>query len=292
MATRGIERTDLGDGSSHEGFLRHKRFFWAKLATLLCLVAIAAYMLIDVEPRPNGGSWYGYTLGTIGALLILWLTMLGVRKRAITRKRWSLKAWTSAHVYLGLSLIIIATLHTGFQFGWNIHTLAYVLMMLVILSGIYGISAYAYLPTSLSDNRGELTGAQMVDAIASIDKQIQISAQPLSDEDSAFVLGSLGEDPFGGGLYRRLTGSALKGGNAEALRYVRSRLAQSGGGEQAIALDQVAVLLQRKAGALNRIRRHVRYKALLEIWLYVHVPLTFALIAALAAHIISVFFYW
>ena len=34
------------------------------------------------------------------------------------------------------------------------------------------------------------------------------------------------------------------------------------------------------------------YKALLEFWLYVHVPATFALIAALMAHIISVFFYW
>ena len=62
-----------------------------------------------------------------------------MRKRAITRGRWSLKAWTSAHVYLGLSLIVIATLHTGFQFGWNVHTLAYALMMLVIVSGIYGI---------------------------------------------------------------------------------------------------------------------------------------------------------
>ena len=41
-----------------------------------------------------------------------------------------------------------------------------------------------------------------------------------------------------------------------------------------------------------RIRRHLRLKAQLEIWLYVHVPLTFALIAALAAHIVSVFFYW
>jgi hypothetical protein len=76
------------------------------------------------------------------------------------------------------------------------------------------------------------------------------------------------------------------------LAYVRARLGEVGGGEQAIALDQIAVLLQRKAGALNRVRRHVRYRALLEIWLYVHVPLTFATIAALAAHIISVFFYW
>jgi hypothetical protein len=31
---------------------------------------------------------------------------------------------------------------------------------------------------------------------------------------------------------------------------------------------------------------------MLEIWLYLHVPLTFALIAALVAHIVSVFFYW
>jgi len=292
VATRGIERTDLvGDGSSHEGFLRHKNYRWFKIAGFVSLVAILAYMLIDVQPRPNGGSWYGYTLGTIGALLILWLTALGIRKRAMTRKKWSLKGWTSAHVYLGLSLIIVATLHTGFQLGWNVHTLAYVLMMLVIASGIYGVSAYAFLPQALSDNRGEMTGAQMVDAIASIDKQIQISAQPLSDEDSRVVLDSLGEDVFGGGLFRRLGGRPPKGGNVVALRIIRRRVAESDG-EEAIALEQVSVLMQRKAGALNRIRRHVRIRARLEVWLYVHVPLTFALIAALSAHIVSVFFYW
>jgi hypothetical protein len=292
VATRGIERTNLvGDGTSHEGFLRHKNYRWLKVAIAVSLVAILGYLLIDVEPRPNGGSWYGYTLGTIGALLILWLTALGIRKRAITRKNWSLKGWTSAHIYLGLSLIVIATLHTGFQFGWNVHTLAYFLMMVVIVSGIYGVSAYAFLPAQLSDNRSEMTGAQMIDAVESIDKQIQISAQPLSDEDSQVVLDSLGEDPFGGGLYRRITGRPPKGGNLHALRLIRRRLAESQG-EEAIALDQVAVLMQRKAGALNRIRRHVRIKAMLEIWLYVHVPLTFATIAALSAHIVSVFFYW
>jgi uncharacterized membrane protein HdeD (DUF308 family) len=291
VASRGIERTEIGEGTSHEGFLRHRDYKWLKIAAVLCAVAILAYLLIDVEPRPNGGSWYGYTLGTIGALLILWLTALGVRKRAITRKRWSLKAWTSAHVYLGLSLIVIATLHTGFQFGLNIHTLAYVLMLLVILSGIYGIWAYAFLPAALSDNRSEMTAAQMIDAVESIDKQIQISAQPLSDEDSQVVLDSLGEDPFGGGLFRRLSGKAPRGGNMVALKIIRRRATQCDGAE-AIALDQVSVLMQRKAGALNRIRRHVRIRARLEVWLYVHVPLTFALIAALSAHIISVFFYW
>jgi hypothetical protein len=291
VATRGIERTDLSEGASHEGFLRHRNHKWLKIAAAMCAAAILAYLLIDVEPRPNGGSWYGYLLGTIGAVLILWLTALGLRKRAITRKRWSLKAWTSAHVYLGLSLIVIATLHTGFQFGWNIHTLAYALMMLVILSGIYGIWAYAFLPSALSDNRSEMTAAQMIEAVESIDKQIQISAQPLSDEDSRIVLDSLGEDVFGGGLFRRLSGRPPKGGNVVALRIIRRRAAESEG-EEAIALEQVSVLMQRKAGALNRIRRHVRIRARLEVWLYAHVPLTFALIAALSAHIVSVFFYW
>jgi hypothetical protein len=36
----------------------------------------------------------------------------------------------------------------------------------------------------------------------------------------------------------------------------------------------------------------MKIKALLEVWLFIHVPVTFALIAALVAHIVSVFFYW
>jgi hypothetical protein len=63
-------------------------------------------------------------------------------------------------------------------------------------------------------------------------------------------------------------------------------------GEEAEAMEAVVALLERKAAALSRIRKHLRIKALLEVWLYVHVPATFALIAALAAHIVSVFFYW
>jgi len=291
VATRGLAGADAGDGVAHEGFLRYRRFRWFKIALGISLLTIIAYMIVDVQPRPNGGSWLGYTLGTIGVLLILWLSMLGIRKRAITRGRWSLKAWTSAHVYLGLALIVIATLHTGFQFGWNVHTLAFVLMMLVIFSGVYGITVYAALPQGLSDARSEMTGPQMIDAVNSLDKQIQNSAQPLSDADSEVVLGSLGEDPFGGGVWRRLTGSYPRCGNRRALQIMRGRLAQVSARE-AVAIEPIVTLLERKAAALQRVRGYVQRRALLEIWLYVHIPLTFVLIAALLAHVVSVFFYW
>ncbi|HET6524069.1 hypothetical protein [Sphingopyxis sp.] len=271
----------------HEGFLRYAGFRWAKISGGLCLLIIVSYALVDVTPRHNGGSWYGYTLGTIGALLILWLTALGYRKRKMTSDHWSLKAWTSAHVYLGLSLIVIGTWHTGFQLGWNVHTLAWVLMMLVILSGLYGVIVYATLPQALSNNREQMTQMQMLEAIRAFDRQLHTAAQPLTPDDTAPVLAALDEDPFAGGIAARLSGRYPGCATAAALRKLTiSR------GSDVEAREKVIGLLKQKEAALTRLRKHLRIRALLEVWLYVHVPLTFALIAALSAHIISVFFYW
>ncbi len=271
----------------HEGFLRYAGFRWAKISGGLCLLIIVSYALVDVTPRHNGGSWYGYTLGTIGAGLILWLTALGYRKRKMTSTAWSLKAWTSAHVYLGLSLIVIGTWHTGFQLGWNVHTLAWALMMLVILSGLYGVIVYATLPAALSNNRDEMTQMQMLEAIRAFDRQLHSAAQPLTPADTAPVLAALDEDPFAGGVMARLSGRYPDCATAAALRTLS--LSNSSDRE---AREKVIGLLKQKEAALTRLRRHLKIRALLEIWLYVHVPLTFALIAALSAHIISVFFYW
>ncbi len=197
MATLAPDKA--GRPTDHESFLVHKRFRWLWIALLLSIAAAVGYAQADVTPRPNGGTWYGYLLGTIGVLLILWLSLLGIRKRAMTDGRWSLKAWTSAHVYLGLSLVVIATLHTGFQLGWNVHTLAYALMMLVIVSGIYGITVYARLPEKLSNNRGEMSKKQMVESLAAIDRQLDTAAQPLAREASDRVIAALEQDPFRAG---------------------------------------------------------------------------------------------
>ena len=291
MASRAAPTRRAKGETLHEGFLRHANFRWLKIAAVLCLFVIASYLMIDIRPRHNGGSWYGYTLGAIGVGLIIWLTMLGVRKRAMTRGRWSLKAWTSAHVYLGLSLIVIGTLHTGFQLGWNVHTLAYALMMLVILSGVFGIIVYAALPAALSNNRAEMTQAQMLEAVRAIDRQLHEAAQPLPAAEASVVRQSLDEDPFGGGLIARLTGRYPRCATAAAQAALR-RWTGDHPDTGKEPLEKIDALLERKQAMLARLRRHLRLKALLEIWLYVHVPATVALLAALTAHIVSVFFYW
>lgn len=288
------ELIDRRSGAKHESFLRHHDYFYLKFAVAACVGALAVYIFSAPAPRHNGGTWYGYTLGTISALLIVWLTMLGLRKRAITPGRWSLKGWTSAHVYLGLALVVLATLHTGFQFGWNVHTLAYVLMMVVIISGAFGIFFYATVPARMSDNRAEKSTAQMIEEIAALDNDLRVAAQPLSEANAIVVQHAIDNTKLGGGVIERLRTThpscatqraleELKAANARAPR------AQGGGASE---LGQVTSLLERKTVLLERARRHIRYRALLELWLYIHVPVTFALLAALVAHIVSVFFFW
>jgi hypothetical protein len=284
MATLAPEKA--GRPTDHESFLVHKGFRWLWVALVLCIAAAAGYAFSDVKPRPNGGSWYGYTLGTIGVLLIIWLSLLGIRKRAMTEGRWSLKAWTSAHVYLGLSLIVVVTLHTGFQLGWNVHTLAYALMMLVILSGLYGITVYARLPERLSNNRGEMSKRQMVESLAAIDRQLDAAAQPLAREESDRIIAALEQDPFRAGVFARLF-------NAHpGCRTRRALAAFAVDDARDAAEERVHGLLEKRAAQLAQIRRQMQLRAQLDIWLYVHIPATVALLGALTAHVISVFFYW
>ena len=276
---------------THESFLRHGQFFFLKVAAALCGFSIVAYLAQGGRLKPNGGTALGYVLGITAAGLIVWLALLGIRKRAITDGHYSLKAWVSAHVYLGLSLIVLATLHTGFQFGWNIHTLAYALMLLVIVSGAFGVWAYVTLPDRLSDNRGETTRKQMLAELEALDELIQDAAQPLDHQGAAVVRMSLEQTDLGGGFWQRLSGRYDHCATSRALVQVQA-LQRGAAGVQAEALEQVEVLLTRKQAALALARRQMHITALLEAWLFVHVPTTFALLAALTAHIVSVFFYW
>ena len=100
----------------HESFLIYQRYRYLKIGCAVIAVSILLYLVDSPFGARYGGSWAGYILGTAGAFLILWLTWFGYRKRSYLKDQGNLVAWLSAHVYLGLSLLVIATLHTGFSF--------------------------------------------------------------------------------------------------------------------------------------------------------------------------------
>lgn len=275
----------------HESILVFRRFRYLRFGALLVLLSVVAYAAHQPLTAPNGGTWLGYGLGTIGALLILWLMWFGVRKRRYDKGPGLLEDWLSAHVYLGLALIVVATLHTGFQFGWNVHTLAYGLMMVVILSGVFGVYAYMRFPAMMTENRRSLTLDQMLAQMSELDAECREVAMTLGDQVNAAVLDGSENTRIGGGVLRQLSGKDPDCATARALVKVRT-LADQSDMSEAAPLRRLISLLTRKDELLRRARRDVQLKSLMDIWLYFHVPLSFALLAALLAHVVSVFYYW
>ena len=276
----------------HYSILEYARFRWFKAAIALSVLASAVYLWHDPAIKPHGGTWLGYTLGTIGALLILWLLWYGVRKRRYTSTSGTVQGWLSAHVYLGTALVVVVTLHTGFELGWNVHTLAYVLMLTVVFSGMYGVVIYLRVPRAMTDNLGEDSLDSLILRIADLDREMREKALSLPDALFALVDRSVARTRLGGSFMRLVTGRDRDCATAAAVREW-PLVAKKAGGRVGAHLDKdVYGLLLQKQQMLERARRDLKHKAVLDLWLYFHVPLAFMLLAALVAHVVAVFIYW
>ena len=277
-------------------FARLRYLFWALALSAAVIAVYAWHEPPAVYLKPYGGTWLGYTLGVLGAVIIVWLMLLGVRKRAYASNVGTVQGWVSAHVYLGASLIIIVTLHCGFEFGWNIHTLAYALMMLVIGSGFFGVFSYLRYPAFLTANAAGETPQTMLLKVADCEKKCLRIALELPDEINAAVAVAVRQmaarSPNGASFWRQLRG----GDQRHPIRLLRDRLVTQSTRElsavQSKAQEQLVAEMSRLVALSERIGRDLQYRALLQVWLYFHVPLSFALLAALIAHVISVFYFW
>lgn len=275
----------------HYSILEYSRFRWFKVSIAISVLAAAAYLWHDAVPKPYGGTWLGYTLGTVGALLILWLLYYGVRKRRYRSTSGTVQGWLSAHVYLGTALVVIVTLHTGFELGWNVHTLAYILMLVVVFSGLWGVFVYMRVPRAMTENLGDETLEAVLLRISDLDREMREKALSLPDRLFVLVDRAVSGGRLGGSLVRLVTGRDPACPTAAAVRAWPS-IAKSLKGEASRLDKEVYGLLLEKDQLLERARRDLKHKAILDLWLYFHVPLAFMLLAALAAHVVSVFIYW
>jgi len=275
----------------HQSILEYANFRWFKVAFAISGVAGFAYGFNEPSTKPYGGTPLGYVLGTVSALLVLWLLAFGVRKRQYRSTLGSVQGWLSAHVYLGTALVVIATLHTGFELGWNVHGLAYVLMIIVVASGFYGVFVYLRVPGAMTANLGDETLGSMLLRMADIDKDMREKALSLPDALFKVVERSIVATRLGGNVFRIVSGRDPGCPTALAVREL-PELAKSLTGEPASVNREVYTLLLEKNELLARARRAMRHKAILDLWLYVHVPLSIALLAALVVHVITVFIYW
>ncbi len=290
----------------HINILRYKKFRYLKLSLLLLVTSfIIYYSQGEIQPA-NGGTWQGYSLGVFSTVLILLLTYLGIRKRSYKSRMGTVEGWTSIHVYLGSLLLVTATLHAAFQVGWNIHTLAYIIMVIVILSGFYGIYTYLHYPLQLSVNNASKTSKQRVSELMDIDEEVKSLAENCSNEIRKIVISAVENTKLAKTLFQRL----FRKDNSKVIINLSSRKLISNKNQQrvieiiaakipnsqkqieAIALNQLLTLFSRRSRLINVLSREMQIKTYFKIWLLIHIPLTFALLAALTIHILVVFLYW
>lgn len=304
-----------------QGLHDYRNYRYFKLALLLAALASLGYWLA----RPDGGlayggTWFGYLLGITSAVLVLLHAWYGIRKRRLPLQRNrrqgerrrifagrgpdtrrgssaslpadSLQGWLSAHIYLGFTLFITATLHTGFRLGWNLHSLTYVLLLLVMASGLYGAYAYLHYPRQISLDTGNQNIDMLLEKISALDVQARERVAGLPDEVAALVDRACRETRIGGSLLERLKVRQLQCPTEAAAIGVRALGKQLLEGDQPRRLRDLYAVLLRKQRLVSLARSTVGYDTRMKLWLYVHTPLAIALIATLIAHVASILIYW
>ncbi len=311
--------------------LGYKNYRYLKISCGIVALALLAYILNNPSDGESyGGTWLGYLLGFISLFNIGVLMWYGIAKRHTPRKYdrrqyqssdrrqseqetsskqtrterrklrgkegWrnssTLQGWLSSHVYLGTSLIVLATLHTGFQFGWNIHTLSYVLMMLVIASGFIGIYVFHNYPRMMMLNMGADLLEDLLLEIKELDELARTRALGLPDDVNALVLHARHETRIGGSFWQQLSGVQHDCPTILATQQVLELGKQYTSEEQIILMHKLYSVLIHKERLVARARQQVALQARLQGWLYFHGPISIAMLAALAVHILSIYFYW
>lgn len=269
-----------------ETFVSQKHFLWL----WLCLAGLGAMTAVYAGDDPiggrNGGTRLGIIYGAIASAGILFLMWYGIRKRySYTRGGFTLKRWLGPHVWIGMSLAIVVPLHFGFELRGNLHAMPYVIMLLTILSGIWGAYAYVRFPREMQARREGVTlhsCAEQIDALAG-----EIAAIANSRSAAVADVGRRLTIAFRPALAHLLFGRRFAAFTKAELSALVATL-PAAEQQHGIAIIGLAV---RRVELANQMVAEASAAAQMRVWLYVHVPLSFGCVVAVAAHVFWVFYY-
>ena len=295
-----------------ENMLTYRKSYYLYISMALILGSYLLYASQSGIEGSNGGTPQGYVLGTLAALLIVWLALLGIRKRSFQLRLGSVKAWVSAHVYLGTSLIAVASFHSAFQLGMNIHSLTFVLLLLVIFSGFYGVFSYIRYPAKIAALADGRSGEESLALLNRLKDEIAETCEKLDSELQMTVSSAIERTDIGGSTVDMLlardrsTMCRTVFGMDEITRvdivpntaqqalidFIAKRIPRGRRASEPELLLNLLNLLTRRQQLLKDLRSSLQLKARTRVWLFFHTPITVALLVALIIHVVSVFFYW
>lgn len=268
-----------------ETFINYRGFIWF-WAMLFLLLVFAIWYIFDIPiGGRSGASTFGYVSGIFAALAILYLMWFGIRKRSYYAYRVSLKGWLAAHIWLGLALLIIVPLHAAFDFGLNVHSLAYLFLCLVVFSGIIGTFFYKFLPAETISNRGGGTIRKRFEEFASINEEIVKlkTAKGQQFIDLIVKLDVFSEPTLASALFGRKIAEIDQKVAVEKLSKIPD--------DERVAATKAIALISKKQSLASSLRHEIIVRAKLKAWLFAHIPLSLGLVVLVAIHILSILYF-
>lgn len=272
---------------------------WVFTASILATLSGAWWLRNEHEITPNNGL--GYALGIIGSLMMLALLLYPLRKNwKRLHQSGSVRTWFTVHMLLGVLGPTLVVVHSNFSLKSTNATVAMMIMLLVVASGLFGRYIYSQIHIGMSGKRSDLRGlladvAAMRDVFgADMEHAPQIKAQLLAFEAEARALrgakfGSFRATvllaPRSRKLQRQVKVDAQAIVQARALREHWEAVTYRRRNDTAMANLDAYFATLRRATSLHFFGR------LFRLWHVLHMPLFLLLIMVALGHVIAVHFY-
>jgi len=268
-------------------FARNRVAYLLGAVVLFCLPVAGWYVaaLWEWVEWPSGSTHLGLVFGIIAAAIIAFEMLLWPRKWFRGYRLGRTRSWMYWHVWLGILSLPLAIGHSGFHLGGTLTSAVMVLFLLVILSGLWGLSLQQFLPRMLLDEF----------PIETIQMEIpRIMAHHLVEAERFIVAATGAGDPIRS-FFREEVAPYLLDGRASGSPLYSAARVETVFHDRAIRQPEAGPLLQ-KLKAFCEIRRQYDRQARIHRWLHkwlcVHVPLSVALCVLLFVHIVTALKYW
>jgi hypothetical protein len=262
------------------------RCLLAAAALAAAAFALRAYSLAaPAYPHP------AYLTGWALFALILFLTAYNARKKLPFLPLLSSRLWLRAHSWVGMAAAVVFLAHLGRRMPAGPFEAALAaLFVAVTLSGIAGWWLSRVLPRRLTSAGGEVPYDRIPAILRALRERAEslvvtgipaAGATTLADFYASRLSGFFeGPTNFGPHLF----------GSRHALNSMLSELGEVkkylNHAEKSAAVELAALVREKDALDLHRSMQLV-----LKGWLFVHIPLTYAMLAFIAAHVVLVYAY-
>jgi hypothetical protein len=263
---------------------------WRVIFIILLVAATASYVWYARRESPYGGTAMGLAYGIAGFALILLLSFFGIRKRWYRSTFGTLEQWMQSHIHLGILVMVILFFHAGGHFNDKIAVTTLILAAIVVVSGVAGAILYVTVPRLLTEVESNLTVEEISDQLNQLARSMARVASGKSAAFQRIYSGLINESKPGWLAGWRL----LFAGRRQRKPQVAgdwSSLLGLVAKEELDDLRQMLVVSRQRKELMLRLIYQQRYKNVLESWLYIHVPFTFALLVFAVIHIVAVFYY-